>query len=87
MGERISAFAVKAEIQDGDLFIISRRYLALKLSWKILSGAQAKSPGSAASQNRDTFLSRLLATNDRSAIAPGVYAMFVMQIKVCANQN
>ena len=52
-----------------------------------LAGAQAKSPGSAASQNRDAFLSRLFVTNDGAAIAPNVYAVFVMQIKVSAQQN
>ena len=58
----------------------------LKLRWKILSGPQAKSPGSAASQNRDAFLSRLFSISDGSAIAPKVSAVFVMQVKVCAKQ-
>jgi len=67
--------------------IFSGRNKTVKLSRKILSGAQAKSPGSAASQNRDAFLSRLFVTNDGAAIAPNVYAVFVMQIKVCAKEN
>ena len=86
LGKRISAFAVSAEIQNVDLLVMGR-YETLKLRRKILSGAQAKSPGSAASQNRDAFLSRLFSTNDRSAIAPDVYAMFVMQVKVCAKED
>ena len=52
-----------------------------------MSGAQAKAPGSAASQNRDAFLSRLFSTDDGSAVSPNVYAVFVMQIKICAKEN
>ena len=83
---RARPFAVRAEIQNVDLLIIGC-YETLKLRRKILSGAQAKSPGSAASQNRDAFLSRLFSTDDRSAIAPKVYAVFVMQVKVCAKED
>ena len=57
------------------------------MSRKVLSGAQAKAPGSAASQNRDAFLSRLFSTNDGAAVSPNGYAVFVMQIKICAKQN
>ena len=40
-----------------------------------------------ASQNRDAFLSRWFSINDGSAIAPKVYAAFVMQVKVCAKED
>jgi hypothetical protein len=46
-----------------------------------------ETPGRAAAQHRDAFFTRQFLADCRTAIAPKIYAVLAMKIKICAPEN